>query len=321
MAILAFALFDLAVTTLAAPGGCAIRGSKAELGVRIDAGEGIAPFTVVENAQPYAIRPSEKSAKRQPIEVDGLLRFRGTVGEIEMAVASPVDLLNGMVHLAPGAQVGEPRARGKDAVSTVTLEDEVKLEDLAVPCDALTADAVGRDAKETQERELGEERELVGPRVTFRAGPGSGDSVVLHILKQRTVIVRQNTRDGRWAQVTYRSWTGSSVQGWIPASHLRSLGGISLSGIGSSSHCCGGRMVGYGNNTYRGPATVEKSTTVYGAPGKGPWATVTRTDTVQVQWDRGEPWARITETPNVSEGCGELEHAWVPIERLQIPGN
>ncbi|MBT3222340.1 MAG: hypothetical protein HN348_24975, partial [Proteobacteria bacterium] len=84
---------------------------------------------------------------------------------------------------------------------------------------------------------------------------------------------------------------------------------------------------------YMGEAVVAANTRVFAERGVGPWAMLTTEQRLNVRYVAGEEWVALSTLPGVSgkqigcyrEAIGQekrdpLEHAWVPLAAVQIPG-
>ncbi len=313
---LAALVLDLAVATLA-PSPCAVRGDRATLRVEV-APAGVAAFDVWSRERPYALTP--RGGDEFAATIDGPLRFRGAVTVGEVQVRRPVVVAGGMVRLSPEARMNSLRARGPDALGEVDLDD-VKIEALAVPCDALTVDEVEAPAHDFAAAGGDADRVARRDRITVRARPGAGEAVTLVQNERGPIDLVLLGGDGAWARVAWRSGRGSSVTGWVRRAEIKPPDGLTMAGFSSTTHCGGGcaRIVDGLFDGYRGPAAVAAGATVYAEPGRGAWAVVTRRAAFEVVHRRGDRFVAIRRVERLDEGCDELYHAWVAVEDVALP--
>jgi hypothetical protein len=312
-------MMDLAVVAMGG-GECAVESGRGVATAHV-VPEGVAPFDLYLNGLPFTALPGPRAGAAR-FQVRGVIRFSATGSDLRFAVAKPIEVADGMVHLVAGQEVYEGRAAGAALDGQVALEENVHLEGAKVPCAALTLDEVEPPEGAAKEHKGDGTSWLPRrKRVMFHERPGAGAEVALVMADFSSGVSfdRSAARPG-WMRLRYANWRGASIEGWVAERDVRPMDGLSMTGSGSS-HCCGmGLRGGVSSDTYVGPVQVVAGSVVLAEPGRGRWAEVPAEVELQVRHERGEKWVKIEEIPGIGGPCDRsMEHAWVALESVKFP--
>lgn len=242
------------------------------------------------------------------------LMFTTHQDRLPVHTREPLSLYGGVLSLPTELYLElDPTRASETHIQARLPARELKADDLAVPCDALTLiDRQHPGAPQLIEpQDRRNEVYLHGP-TPFRRARFHSDPWVVDVDGPLHVELR---RPG-WLQLAARWDDGTEVRGWVESKDTyrpmfrtrRGYGHIGGMGMGACGRSHGPPLF---------QRTVEVGTAIHADPGGVAWATYTEPVEVLVFEDSEDGWVRIGHTPGlVSPPCSEHDRLWVREERL-----
>ncbi len=275
---------------------------------------GVIRATVAERRAPTRL------AVRDPLSFEGETR-----ADVPYAIARPVDVANGAIHLAPATPITRVVPDGVDVRVDVDLADGVSVRGLPLGCAALALHATAPAAPPTAADEGLLSR---GAILHLFAAPGAESEAVAVRLSHPTEVVLSETgrRDG-WVRVWRSFDTGASLVGWVEESAIRPLTRPPRERNGEEHVTrervqppCEPRVAGF----YLGPARVAAGTEVRTAAPDGPvWARTVKRDVV-VRTLEDPAWVVLETIEGMEVGgrcSAHLTAAYVPRASITFPSD
>lgn len=313
---ISLSLLVLLASNIATAQRCTVRGTGNVDRVRI-APQGSEAFELDLSA--LAV---EVSAARDGVRVrtTGALRFEGTASSsaIELAVAGEARLAGVIVR--PGTPLERTFLEGAGARADALIANGVTLSDARIPCARLrvgpAAEAPAHVGGPTRGTLM-----TIARTLEVRARP-RGPSSTLEL--DGELLLAEIAREGEWVHVRRDFFAGSTIDGWVRVSDVRSVPEEEFSelgvGIGHGGLGLCGRA---GGHVYRGPATLLAGSEIRTSPDGPAWARAAQDVPIEtVEIAANATWAALVSIPGI-RGHGTcpnlLETAWAPAAALRLP--
>jgi hypothetical protein len=306
-------------------------------------GRAVQPFVMTiapREAAPFKLRVSGGAATITPgglgapalARVKGPLVFEGAVAtaDIPARTRRMTDALNGLLRLAPATEQLTLHANVRASIVDAEVRiGGVTFRGLALPCNALTLDAVAEPpAALVHDNPDAARFVAAGKLLHFRGGPGAGVAMEAVLDGPEALELRETESSGAWVQVTSQWPDGTLLTAWVKRDELRPAGMAheSLDRGPNAPVSCGGRERASGNEVGRTVvAEVKAGTPVFAARYLGSWAKVAAGTKLTVRYFSKDDWIQIVQVPHLSGASDEdacehpLDSAWIARTAAALP--
>lgn len=301
---------------------CRITSRVHRLGRVVVRPEGAEPFELEVRDTEVTVEPGARPGPVK-VEIRGALAFRATAGPVPLRPAAVLETAVPMVRLGDRARIERARLSGGDLVGDATIAAGVTIADLPLRCEGLLVDEQTRRMTTFPVHHGDDPPWLpVGASLAVAESHGGGREVVVRFDDPTLLTLERLEPRGERARVRVAFGDGGAIEGWVGSGAIRHAEGmIGHAATGGEGEATGLTALGRRGGAYEGPALIAGGSTVYAAPGVGPWATVVADVELRVSAMPGEENVLVRQIPGLSDagGSGLLSHAWVRRAAVTLP--